>query len=350
MLKPYLIPLFVGFAFLIFIYSLLFNEEVIATNIYAMVSSPYIIDNDLVLDISYTDIEDFHKNITETADEIYEPGSMDLAKDVIVLATSKVQKEPETFSIIEHTVSEGESLWSIARNYNISLNSILNFNKNIRSNVIHPNTNIKIPNMDGVLVKVRPNESLYTISQRYKVSVDNIIKVNNIQNPNVIRSGQEIFVPGSNFDAPNAAEVIHRQRRSRNFLELPVQVGYVSSPYGNRNHPILNRWIFHEGIDIAAQHGTRIYAAADGRVTFSGWIRGYGRVVVIQHSRGFETRYAHLDSARVRVNEWVEQGQYIARMGRTGRVTGTHLHFEVRRYGEPLNPNQFINFSRLRSR
>lgn len=103
------------------------------------------------------------------------------------------------------------------------------------------------------------------------------------------------------------------------------------------------RWgRMHNGTDFAASHGTPIYSTADGVVTHAGWLSGYGRLVKIQHQFGIETRYAHLSRIRVKVGQRVSRGTRIGDMGNTGRSTGTHLHYEVRVGGKPVNPMIYI--------
>jgi murein DD-endopeptidase MepM/ murein hydrolase activator NlpD len=123
----------------------------------------------------------------------------------------------------------------------------------------------------------------------------------------------------------------------------PVKASFrYTSGFGNRRHPISRRWHFHEGVDMAGAHGTAIYATADGTVTFAGWQSGYGRLIKIRHANGLETRYGHLTRIRVNVGERVSQGERIGDMGSTGQSTGTHLHYEVRSGGKPVNPMNFI--------
>nr|WP_255564204.1 M23 family metallopeptidase [Mameliella sp. CS4] len=103
------------------------------------------------------------------------------------------------------------------------------------------------------------------------------------------------------------------------------------------------RWgRLHAGTDFAAPHGTPIYATADGVVIHAGWQSGYGRLVKIQHEFGIETRYAHQSKIRVKVGQRVSRGDRIGDMGNTGRSTGTHLHYEVRVGGKPVNPMIYI--------
>lgn len=124
-------------------------------------------------------------------------------------------------------------------------------------------------------------------------------------------------------------------------FDWPVR-GIISSPYGNRIHPILKRKILHSGIDVAAPNGTPVKTAAPGEVIYNGWLRGYGRVVVVDHGRGYSTLYAHLSASLVHEGQEVKAGATIARVGRTGNTTGYHLHFEVRQYGTPVNPIKYL--------
>jgi murein DD-endopeptidase MepM/ murein hydrolase activator NlpD len=98
----------------------------------------------------------------------------------------------------------------------------------------------------------------------------------------------------------------------------------------------------HNGTDFAAPHGTPIFATADGVVVHAEWLSGYGRLVKIQHEFGIETRYAHMSKIRVKKGQRVSRGQRIGDMGNTGRSTGTHLHYEVRVGGRPVNPMIYI--------
>ena len=104
-----------------------------------------------------------------------------------------------------------------------------------------------------------------------------------------------------------------------------------------------SRWgRMHKGNDFAAPHGTPIYSTADGVVVHAGWLSGYGKLVKIQHEFGIETRYAHMSKIRVKKGQRVSRGQRIGDMGDTGRVTGTHLHYEVRVGGKAVNPMIYI--------
>lgn len=115
-----------------------------------------------------------------------------------------------------------------------------------------------------------------------------------------------------------------------------------TSGFGYRRDPKTGGRRLHKGSDFAGPTGTPIYSTADGVVIHAGWSSGYGRLVKIQHEFGIETRYAHLSKIRVKVGQRVSRGQRIGDMGNTGRSTGTHLHYEVRVGGKPVNPMIYI--------
>ena len=126
----------------------------------------------------------------------------------------------------------------------------------------------------------------------------------------------------------------------------PTKGARRTSGFGYRRDPYRGTSRLHKGMDFAAPVGTPIYSTAEGVVTFSGRQSGYGIVVKIRHAFGFETVYAHLNKSRVKVGQRVERGDRIADMGNTGRSTGSHLHYEVRIDGKPVNPNKFIKAAR----
>jgi murein DD-endopeptidase MepM/ murein hydrolase activator NlpD len=118
--------------------------------------------------------------------------------------------------------------------------------------------------------------------------------------------------------------------------------GYITSGFGYRRHPIKKSIEFHRGLDIANCIGTKVYATADGVVDFAGRQAGYGKYVSIDHGYGIKTKYGHLHKMLVDVGDEVKRGQLIATMGRTGYVTGSHLHYEVRILNNPVNPLNYI--------
>lgn len=117
-------------------------------------------------------------------------------------------------------------------------------------------------------------------------------------------------------------------------------VGVITSDYGWRT--MGGRREFHTGIDISAPYGTPVVSASDGRVIYAGWIRGYGKTVIIYHGYGFATLYAHLSDIKVSYSDRVVKGQIIGNVGTTGRAFGPHLHYEVLKYGIRQNPIAYL--------
>ncbi len=123
---------------------------------------------------------------------------------------------------------------------------------------------------------------------------------------------------------------------------MPVE-GRLSSGFGMRMHPILGEERMHHGIDLAAPEGTEIKAAAQGRVSLSGKVRGYGNLVEVDHGDGLVTRYGHNSENLVQVGDEIKAGQVLGRVGSTGLSTGPHVHFEVRRQGRALDPYALLD-------
>lgn len=118
--------------------------------------------------------------------------------------------------------------------------------------------------------------------------------------------------------------------------------GWLSSRFGYRTSPFADKKEFHRGIDISARSGSPIISPANGLVVFTGWKRGYGRVIVIKHARGFKTKYAHLKKFLVKKGQYVKKGTKIGLVGHSGRTTGSHLHYEVHLNNVAVNPLRYI--------
>ncbi len=152
------------------------------------------------------------------------------------------------------------------------------------------------------------------------------------------------LLAGSYTDAVDSLES-HTDRLSRTPSIRPILTGdgwYTSAFSTSRVHPIFKEARPHEGIDISAPIGTPIHVAANGRVERVRDQPGYGKTVTIDHGYGVRTFYAHISKVVVRVGEWVERGDKIAEVGRTGIATAPHLHYEVLVNGRPVNPDRYI--------
>lgn len=188
---------------------------------------------------------------------------------------------------------------------------------------------------DGTYHVVRRGENLYRIGKAYGVPHEELARANDIADPSRIEVGQRLLIPGAARSVP--VDVVAPRQSSRRStgpepvippdkrpFSWPVQGGQVSSLFGPRGRT------FHDGIDIRADEGTPVYAAADGEVAYADQLRGYGRIVIVRHRGGYATVYAHNERNLVRAGERVARGQLIAYVGDSGRTTAPNLHFEVR--------------------
>jgi len=191
---------------------------------------------------------------------------------------------------------------------------------------------------------VKPGENLYRLSRYYGVPVDDIRAANEIRDVRGLQVGQRLVIPGNSKGAPATSlaasppRVVRaasgQQARRVTGLEFSWPVaGRMSSKFGDRHGRN------HDGIDISAKPGTPVRAAEAGRVIHSGRGLGdYGKVVIVKHAGRYSTVYAHNRKNRVQKGDFVEKGQVIAEVGKTGNASGPHVHFEVRRDRRPENP------------
>jgi len=126
-----------------------------------------------------------------------------------------------------------------------------------------------------------------------------------------------------------------------------IRLGSIRSDYGVRIHPLFGNREFHKGIDLPAWLGAPVSVTADGIVVFSGWSKGYGRTIIVNHQNGYHTLYAHNQKILVKKGDSVRKGQTIAQVGRTGFATGPHIHYEVTYNGKNLDPKRFLDMDIL---
>jgi murein DD-endopeptidase MepM/ murein hydrolase activator NlpD len=150
-------------------------------------------------------------------------------------------------------------------------------------------------------------------------------------------AGPSALVAAAQAAASARAAAASARSGATTALSMPLD-SETTSAYGWRKDPLGQGRRFHGGVDLRAAYGTEVPAAAAGEVTFAGDQGGYGTMVVVRHEDGFETRYAHLSSLEVQSGDRVEAGQSVGRVGNSGRSTGPHLHFEVRRNGQQIDP------------
>lgn len=229
-----------------------------------------------------------------------------------------------------YRVRSGDSLWRVAKANEMSVADLAASNGLSRNDHLRVGQKLLIPPGKGCYHRVRSGESLWGICRKYRVKMQEVVAANGIDNSSVLRPGQNLFLPGA-----------RAKRRLSIQLEWPLN-GRLTSGFGYRQHPMGGGRDFHGGIDIAAPKGTRIRAAADGVVSFVGFNGNLGKTVYIRHADKYKTIYGHASRILVNSGQEVRGGQTIALVGNTGRSTGPHLHFELRKAGRAVDPLPFL--------
>jgi len=232
--------------------------------------------------------------------------------------------------LIEYIIEKGDTLWSISKKFDVDPDSIIssNFFTNVHS--IREGDMILIPNIRGIFINVEEGDTIFNYSTKYKVPPDFIMEVNDLRS-NSLAPGMRVFLPGVKYSTMERAYALGEA------FEKPVR-GRLTSRFGYRRDPFTGKRSFHTGIDIAYRYGTKVYAAREGRVIFTGINYGYGKTVIISHSFGYRTVYGHLSSIPVSRGQRLKKGEIIGFIGISGRSTGPHLHFEVWLNNRLINP------------
>jgi len=282
----------------------------------------------------------------------------------------ELKKKDNRWHIIEYKIKKNDSLWSISKKFNTQVSILAEINNIDLNSPLKPDETIFVPSKNGIFYKIKKGDTLSLIAKNYDADIEEISRSNNIDAKRII-AGKTIFIPDAkNLVAKkdkkhkeiniadkksNKREEIAVNKKDKNsetegkskteyaklHLSWPIR-GPITSGFGNRINPLSGYKTFHCGLDIGAEIGTPVKAAADGRVIFSGWKDAYGKIIVIQHKNDYITVYAHNSELLVDENEVVKKGQKIALSGMTGATTGPHLHFEIRKGIVPLNPLRIL--------
>lgn len=247
-------------------------------------------------------------------------------------------------------VKKGDTLYSIARANGISLDELMLWNNISDPTKLQVGVTLQItaPTNNIRQYTVQKNDTLWSIAQAHNVTVQDILTANNMRSETILQIGSVLHIPENEVHPPStipstqptslAASVIPLVPETNlNTIELAWPVmGRLTSSFGTRWGSV------HEGVDLGVPIGTPVRAAAEGVVSFAAVRGAYGWLVVIEHADGWETYYAHNSQLLVKVGDSVQQGQVIAKSGSSGRTTGPHLHFEVRRNGVPIDPMRYL--------
>jgi murein DD-endopeptidase MepM/ murein hydrolase activator NlpD len=255
-----------------------------------------------------------------------------------------VLAERDRMQIITYTVQPNDNIWSIAQGFGLKAETVLWANSKVEKSpdLLSVGQELVIPPVDGIWYTVQNGDTVEKLAKTYQTSVEKIVtfELNNLQEPYTLVAGQQVMLPdGRKKVVPSNYYPMTRVGRAPQGAPTGTgrfawpAIGYLSQRY----------WSGHLGIDIANNTGTPIRAADDGYVVLAGrdtW--GYGNQVLIDHGNGYLTRYAHLNTIKVKAGDFVAKNQVIGTMGSTGRSTGPHLHFEVIYNNTRRNPLGFL--------
>jgi LysM repeat protein len=255
----------------------------------------------------------------------------DLIDDVDEVEISWAEHEGRE-GITFYTVQSGDALWNIALEFGLDLDTLRWSNPELERNpdLLSVGTELVILPVMGVYHTVEPGETVSAIAERYGVAEADILNypLNDLTTPQSLQVGQHLVVP-----------------HGRKELARPTPQPSPDSPFA---WPLVGRITQgfsgnHRAIDIGAPYGSSVYAGRAGRVVRSGWARtGYGYTVIIDHGEDLLSLYSHMKGEWVRVGDWVERGQLIGEVGSTGKSSGPHVHFEVRKDGERVDPMDYL--------
>ncbi len=245
-----------------------------------------------------------------------------------------VQDNTTSGHISIYVVRSGDSLSSIAKLFGVSVNTVVWAN-DIKGGVISPGQTLVILPVSGVEHTVVKGDTIQSIAKKYKADATEIAQFNDLTQDSSLAIGEVIIIPDGEIAAPTSGANTPTSRVHG--AGGPVLVGYYLRPLigGHKTQGLHG----YNAIDLGAPIGTPVFASAEGTVIVSknyGWNGGYGSYIVISHPNGTQTLYAHLSKNLVFEGYGVVKGQVIGEVGRTGKATGPHLHFEIRGAANPF--------------
>jgi len=255
-------------------------------------------------------------------------------EDPAVIDKAEPRAEDQALFKRVYKVKDGDNLTSISKKFDVSIEAIAG-SSNIRMiDSLQVGQTLQIPSREGFYYSLKKGERLASIITRYNVPTEKFLQANANITGDLLEAGDEVFLPDAKPD-----DLI------RSWL-IPVTSHYITSGYGWRNYPAR---AFHKGLDFMANY-QNVRAAKGGRVTYAGWLGGYGNAIVIMHADGYKSLYGHLSQVYVKPGAAVMQGSVIGQSGNTGYSTGAHLHFEITHYGRNINPATVLTGLRYYSR
>ncbi|MDY6934610.1 MAG: LysM peptidoglycan-binding domain-containing M23 family metallopeptidase [Spirochaetota bacterium] len=252
----------------------------------------------------------------------------DVSRSIYIVKSNKDSNLLPELRFYKYKVRKYDSFWRILSTTSLNIDTLATCNALSSPMDIYPGKEIYISNMRGIIYKTKRNESIDEIARKYKIDKKYIYNVNRINKGNK----SHLFIPCAKISN------LEKSLFMGVGFKFPLKRGKRTSNFGRRKDPFNNRNQFHSGIDIACPMRSRIYAARSGKVFFIGRKGGYGLLVIIKHPHNYYSYYGHLSKILVQKGKDIKRGSVIALSGNSGRTTGPHLHFEIRKGDKPINP------------
>ena len=237
-----------------------------------------------------------------------------------------------------HIVKKGETIGGITSRAGLSnISTIIAVNKITNVRYLKAGQSLLIPSIDGIVHTVKKGETVNGISAKYSVPLEDILDVNDMSSDS-LKAGTELFIPGAKMDSQALKKAMGE------LFISPISISYrLSSAFGPRKNPFTGLPASpHKGIDMACPSGTPIKASMEGLVVKTAKSNLYGNYVIMEHSEGYQTLYAHMSKITCHKGQRIAQGEKIGLVGSTGYSTGPHLHFTVLKNGKPVDPLPLI--------
>ncbi len=243
--------------------------------------------------------------------------------------------EPVTFK--NYVVKPNDSVSVICQKFGLTnVSTIIAANNIANAKRLQAGKTLVVPSLDGMFYTVVKGDSIEKIAASYNISIEQLIDVNDLET-SVLAEGQKLFVPGAKMQGDDL------KRALGELFIYPVKDTWrLTSRFGKRADPFTGVTSNHTGIDMAAPLKTPVYASGDGTVSLVSNNRIFGNYVIITHSGGYQTLYAHLYASSVKQGQKISQGAKIGLMGSTGYSTGSHLHFTVYKNGKLIDPFEIL--------
>ena len=252
------------------------------------------------------------------------------------------KERPATYvvpDIYSYPLKEGEDIWTLIAKTSLTIDAIATLNRIDFIGMLREDITVFLPDTIGIFFDAEQQTEQYDtlmLAEKYAISEGDILEVTDPQDQNRTL----LFLPEVQLS------FLERTYLTGVVFYSPL-MGIETSRFGKRIDPFINEEAFHSGIDIASEEGKKVHAARWGGIVYAGESDGYGNLVIIEHELGYYTLYGHLQEILVEIDENVDSGQIIGTVGATGRTTGPHLHFEIHREEDSLNPDNIPYFMEL---